>query len=258
MSIAESIERAGPSPVRPRYAQTPDGAVVFDAESVDHARSDLFGPAAGRWQAHPAGRGQVVVIDRGEREWVLRHYRRGGLVGRIGRDRYVWAGLALSRPWREWHLIHDLYRQGFPVPRPIAARVVRRRWSYTADLITERLPAFSLWDEVVAGRVGPERWAAVGRCIRRFHDAGVYHADLNAHNILLGAGEAVFLIDFDRGRRRRGKRWKRANLKRLKRSLDKLQRQRDEVVFSSVDWRRLLRAYLAGGEKRRAWPSAGI
>ena len=32
-------------------------------------------------------------------------------------------------------------------------------------------------------------WIAIGRCLRRFHDLGVCHADLNAHNILIGQAQ---------------------------------------------------------------------
>jgi 3-deoxy-D-manno-octulosonic acid kinase len=65
-------------------------------------------------------------------------------------------------------------------------------------------------------------WAAVGGAIRRFHDAGVWHADLNVRNILICAGSQVFLIDFDRARYRPGTRVNgEGNLHRLKRSLRK-------------------------------------
>ena len=40
-------------------------------------------------------------------------------------------------------------------------------------------------------------WIAIGRCIRRFHDLGVCHADLNAHNMLLNEDAKVYMIDFD-------------------------------------------------------------
>ncbi|OWT56289.1 hypothetical protein CEY11_19750 [Candidimonas nitroreducens] len=55
------------------------------------------------------------------------------------------------------------------------------------------------------------------------HQAGVWHADLNAYNILLDRQGAAWLIDFDRGRR--GKltpRQRRDNLLRLRRSLLKV------------------------------------
>jgi len=67
-----------------------------------------------------------------------------------------------------------------------------------------------------------ESWLAAGRCIRRFHDAGVQHADLNAHNVMLGEDGEVWLLDFDRGRLRRPGRWQGRVIARLARSLSKL------------------------------------
>ena len=64
-------------------------------------------------------------------------------------------------------------------------------------------------------------WVSIGRCIRRFHDLGVCHADLNAHNVLLGE-ETVHLVDFDRCRLRADGLWRDGNLVRLRRSLEKI------------------------------------
>jgi len=72
-----------------------------------------------------------------------------------------------------------------------------------------------------------EVWQAVGKTVRSFHDAGVYHADLNCFNILL-RDEKVFLIDFDKAlfysgaKNGSGARWKVRNLERLKRSIHKV------------------------------------
>lgn len=60
--------------------------------------------------------------------------------------------------------------------------------------------------------------------IRQFHDAGVYHADLNCFNILVGE-TAIHLIDFDKGELRSltpyQAFWKGNTVDRLKRSLNK-------------------------------------
>ena len=97
-----------------------------------------------------------------------------------------------------FYLTYHLYRAGLPVPAPIAARYRRNGLFYTADLITQRLEGSeSLAAKLARGPISLTQWIAIGRCIRRFHDAGVHHADLNAHNILL-ADEQVHLIDFDR------------------------------------------------------------
>ncbi len=39
------------------------------------------------------GRGQVVFIRDSQRNWVLRHYRRGGLIAKFNADRYLWQGV---------------------------------------------------------------------------------------------------------------------------------------------------------------------
>jgi len=54
-----------------------------------------------------------------------------------------------------------------------------------ADLVTVRLPGSrSLAERWMSGEILDEDWRAAGRCLRRFHDAGVQHADLNAHNVM--------------------------------------------------------------------------
>jgi 3-deoxy-D-manno-octulosonic acid kinase len=215
-----------------------DGVILYDDALLDHAELGLFEPPATA-DAAVGGRGAAWMLKRGEDEWVLRHYRRGGVPGRLVRDRYVWAGLDVSRPWWEWHLLDSLYKEGLPVPQPVAARVQRGGLLYRGDLITRRIPAArSLAEQLVAGKDPP--WAAIGRCLRRFHDAGVYHADLNAHNILLDAAGQTYLIDFDRGARRGAGAWRGANLSRLKRSLDKLD---DEGAFNLKAWGALLEGY---------------
>lgn len=87
-------------------------------------------------------------------------------------------------------------------------------------------------------------WAAVGKALRRMHDAGVYHADLNAHNLLLGNDGRVYLVDFDRARRRtQAPGWRRANLDRLQHSLDKLYAAGALPHYAARDWALMLEAY---------------
>jgi 3-deoxy-D-manno-octulosonic acid kinase len=157
------------------------------------------------------------------------------------RDRYLWIGLDLSRPWWEWRLLDSLYKEGLPVPQPVAARVERNGLFYRGDLITRCIPGGrSLAERLAAGEAGQMPWSAVGRTLRRFHDAGVCHADLNAHNILLDDAGKSFLIDFDRGTRRGQGAWRGANLSRLRRSLDKLS---GPEGFNLPAWSALLEGY---------------
>ena len=92
-------------------------------------------------------------------------------------------------------------------------------------------------------------WEETGRLVRRFHRAGLDHADLNAHNILFDAGGKGWLIDFDRGRLRIPEtRWRRDNLARLRRSLLKLRGARDAGDVER-DYARLHAAYDATWER---------
>lgn len=217
------------------------GAILYDATLLDHADEALFVPPADA-PAPEGGRGGARVIRHGDGEWVLRHYRRGGLPGRFVHDRYLWTGLEATRPWREWRLLDSLYKEGLPVPQPLAARVLRAGLFYRGDLLTRRIPKARSLAVLLSG---PRRlpWDVVGRTLRRFHEAGVWHADLNAHNILLDESGGVHLIDFDRGERRTPQAgWKQANLARLRRSFDKL-----TGGFDVHAWSVLLDAYRCGG-----------
>jgi 3-deoxy-D-manno-octulosonic acid kinase len=128
----------------------------------------------------------------------------------------------------------------------LAARYVRSGWGYRADLITERIPnAETLADRLNTAR--PIDWAAVGGLIARFHRKGLWHADLNAHNVLIDAHDRLWLIDLDRGQLRPpADNWMRGNLDRLRRSLLKLGAHERVEGFSASAWPQLLAAYLAG------------
>ena len=224
-------------------------AIVFDAALSGQIRPDWFVPAF--WRARDAlsalagGRGGVAVIKTPAGECVLRHYHRGGLVARLLADRYLWLGAARTRGFIEFRLLEHCARLGLPGPVPVAARYVRRGLFYTADLITVRIPdARTLAQCLASGVLDADMARAVGGVIARFHRAGIWHADLNAHNILLSAA-GVHLIDFDRGRMRAPSlSWREGNLRRLRRSLLKLgAEQRGAEAFASTVWQPLLDGY---------------
>ncbi len=221
--------------------------ILYDADCPVQADAGFFEPD--HWRARNAltgiatGRGTTFFVRDCDNEWVVRHYRRGGLIGKLVTDRYLWSGIETTRAWREWRLLAALYSEGFPVPQPIAARVVRDGLFYRADIVTRRIDAMPLSEQLQHGRLSSHSWYAIGTTLRRFHGAGVWHADLNAHNILL-AGEQVFLIDFDRGRRGKlSSHQALGNLSRLRRSLDKLNRIHRVFSFDDEDWKSLLRGY---------------
>ena len=189
------------------------------------------------------GRSAVLFVRQGKRTWALRHYRRGGAAARLTADRYLWLGLERTRAFREWRLLRELHDHGLPVPNPVAAHVSRSGLTWRGDIITELIAdTRSLASTLAAGRIDDRTWQAVGTTLRRFHDRGVDHADLNAHNVLLAPGLRVFLVDFDRGAVRAGAAWKRRNLDRLRRSLYKISRT-SGAAFGESDWLRLQEGY---------------
>ena len=225
--------------------------MLYDGSRAGNAQEGWLSPEwwsrRGKVRAAGAGRGSAWLIEIGTRRLVLRHYRRGGLMARLSEDRYWWHGPEATRSFREWRLLHRLRRAGLPVPQPIAAGYHREGSRYTADILMEHLPGTqSLAQRLEQGSLQFTLWVDIGRCIRRFVDAGVHHADLNAHNVLLDADERVWLIDFDRGRLRRPGLWSDAMLARLYASLLKVADGLPDERFTAADWHSLLDAYLSG------------
>ena len=212
------------------------GAILFDPERVDDPGWQLFdrarGQARGGLTAHSGGRGSIHFIEDRGRHWALRRYLRGGVVSALVREDFLYLGEDRTRSFLELRLLAVLLQKGLPVPAPVAAGYRRSGFTYVAELITERLVgAASLIETLRAGRMTDARWTAIGRCLRRFHDAGVQHADLTANNIMLGGSGEVWVLDFDRGRLREPGVWRERALDRLARSLGK-------ITAGRIEWRR--------------------
>jgi 3-deoxy-D-manno-octulosonic acid kinase len=233
-----------------RIIEHAGGAMLYDSSRAGNAMPGWLDPqwwrARGTVTQASEGRGGTCLIEADGRSLVLRHYRRGGWAARLSGDRYRWRGAEQTRSFREWHLLYHLHRVGLPVPRPVAAGYRRQGNTYVADLLVQRLPEVrSLASALREAPVALRTWVAVGRWLRRFHLCGVCHADLNAHNIMLGADDAVWLIDFDRGTLREPGWWSDANLVRLHRSLQKIASTLPAEHFSAADWQLLLDSYFA-------------
>lgn len=232
-----------------RMHEDAQSAILFDAEVSRQVGHDWFVPdywrerAALRMQA--GGRGGVAVIETPAGECVLRHYRRGGLVAALIKDRYLWRGAERTRPFTEFRLLAEIARLGLPGPVVVAARYVRDGLFYRADLITRRIAdARTLAECLAAGQLDAGLAAATGELVARFHRAGIWHADLNANNVLVTA-RGLYLIDLDRGRlRASAQHWQQGNLQRLRRSLLKLgAAHAGEAAFETGVWRPLLNGY---------------
>ena len=241
-----------PSVVDSRALRLPHAYLLYDAATVTDPRTLIFEPHGlverGILVGETGGRGRTYFIRTNGSEWVLRHYRRGGAIAPLLKDRYLWTGLEHTRAWQEWRILRELWQRGLPVPRPVAARVQRLGLFYTADLITQRLVGTrSLADRLSEHELLEDQWQAIGACIRRFHDMGVDHADLNAHNILLSPRHHIYLVDFDKSTLRRfTPALSHRNLARLQRSLNKLRSLSPRFHFSDSAWHALCAGYEAG------------
>jgi tRNA A-37 threonylcarbamoyl transferase component Bud32 len=232
--------------------KTSDGAILYDTAILNQISESAF--TAGAWstatavggELRSAGRGNTLIVSDGQNEFVLRHYMRGGLPGKIIRDAYVWTGERETRSFSEWYLLAKLVKRGLPVPRPVAARYCRSGLIYRADLLTLRVPGIrSLADRLIERPGDREFWRNIGRGIHRFHDAGVCHADLNAYNVQLDEDDRFFLLDFDRGKILPPGIWRQKNVARLHRSLKKIRALDKRVTFSKAEWNELLEGYFS-------------
>jgi 3-deoxy-D-manno-octulosonic acid kinase len=226
-----------------------EGAILFDPTVSPQVDGDWFDPeywrSRGALGLQPGGRGGVAMVDTPAGECVLRHYRRGGMVAALMGDRYLWTGAGRTRGFAEFRLLQAIAKLALPAPQVVAARYRRVGIHYRADLITRRIAdTQTLAQCIPAKRLDAELAQEVGALVARFHREGVWHADLNAHNILV-ANDALYLIDFDRGRLRPpAQGWRMANLQRLRRSLLKLGAAAEgEAAFDATIWTPLIYGY---------------
>lgn len=225
--------------------------ILYDDTLISKPNNSLFEPDWLQQQAQlkhiTHGRGEAWFVDYEQHHWVLRRYMRGGLVAKFNKSRYFALTLEQTRAWREWLLLAQLYDAGLPVPRPVAAQVCwcnLKAGFYQAYLLLEKIPgARTLAERLQKEVLGDNDWQSVGGVVRQFQDHSVYHADLNANNILFDESGKIYLIDFDRGEVRAEDKWKQDNVQRLRRSLDKLQGKHSVFNFDEASWQAFVRGY---------------
>lgn len=197
-------------------------AMRYDAKVVEEPGLHLFDHTEPSLQAEAVsegGRQAAWYVRCGERQGVLRRYRRGGWAARVSDDQHLWSGVQAVRSLNEFDILRSLYEAGLPVPRPFAAAYWKHGFTYRAAIIVERIANV----RPLASALDVADYEQVARSIYAMHEQGVWHADLNAYNILLDEEGRAWLIDFDKARRmvlsleRRS-----ANLLRLRRSLAKV------------------------------------
>jgi tRNA A-37 threonylcarbamoyl transferase component Bud32 len=187
----------------------------------------------------------------GETCAVVRHYRRGGILGPLLRDTYFGRERFLAEVRvSEWARSH-----GVPTAEVLAMRSQRTGLGlYRGDLITREIEGSQDMDRYLRALLEkePSQLArrketvrSVALLLQGMHRAGLYHADLNLKNIVIRftqQGVNSYVIDLDRARviRPLHSRLRIRNLVRLYRSLDKqgyldgVIRTRDVLEFVRV------------------------
>jgi 3-deoxy-D-manno-octulosonic acid kinase len=192
------------------------------------------------------GRGTTWFVDLTDVIGALRHYRRGGLFGKLVADSYWFTGWTNTRCYQELELLNILNRAGVNTPAPLAARAIKKNLIYKADILTQKVESASDLVDILKNKpLNSAGYYQIGQEIRKMHDVGVNHTDLNIHNILLDHDGKVWLIDFDKCQIESSKgAWKSKNLERLKRSFMK-ERSKHSITWKLSDWDSLVEGYTA-------------
>jgi len=238
--------------VKPNSEKTYKNREVYciynESEAIDFVPQFFDGEF---WQEKDAivgtaqGRGTTWFIQYNNKDWVLRHYYRGGMIGKFNKDSYIYTGMSNTRAAAEFELLKKMYALNLPVPKPIAYRVIKKGLFYKADLLTERVcNAQDLVSLLEKQSVDDALWKSIGQVIKQFHQHNVYHHDLNIHNILIDDKKNVWIIDFDRGEiRDNAQGWKQENISRLLRSFNKEKTKLPSLNWQKADWDILLAGY---------------
>lgn len=222
-------------PEQTRLVSFPKGGALLDqsiAKSLHEPDQSsvqaLFDELSYGEHVHKVGQGgrqAAWFIDAPYGAVVLRHFRRGGLMAKITDRHYLWTGQQHTRSWREYQIMSYLHAQGLAVPKVLGACWWRYSLYYSASLISARIPGA----QALAQDLNDVYLQPIALEIVRMHQLGVWHADLNAYNILLDEKMNAWLIDFDRAKRLvMTPRLIQQNLLRLRRSLVKLHGQAGE------------------------------
>jgi len=156
---------------------------------------------SGTLQGDPSrnGRGGTQQIAlRGGKKVFVRKYLRGGMARHLARDLYL---LRPARPVREMLATEQARASGCLVPIVHAVAVEEVGPFYRGWIVTSAIQGATAFVDVLAEAGAAERQSllsAAGEAIRGLHEAGVYHVDLNGHNLLVDADGRVAVIDFDR------------------------------------------------------------
>ena len=239
-SVGEEIRRFG-------TALDAQGLVVYQPTLAGEFTSQWFDPRY--WARNGALLGGIDGIDgiwvvrEGRRSLQLRQLRQPGLPAAVVMNRLLWLGEARCVAWQQMQASLQAQAAGLCAAPVLAVRWRRLGLFYNAEVLSvqsDSLP--TLAQQLRAGSVTLDVWAAVGRCLRRHHDAGINLAGLQASALRVGGSDGVQVGDYHRARVLTAGLWSAADVVRLRRSiegvLDTAGQSMDEVA-----WHCLLAAY---------------
>lgn len=221
--------------------------IWYDDTLISDSIEQVFDPEYWRDQGKvigsAQGRGTTWFVQTEQLPAALRHYRRGGLFGKLVKDHYWFTQWHKTRSCEEFHLLRLLAEAGVNVPKPIAARAIKHTVCYQADILTQKIEgAGDLVSILQSKRLDKSTYQAIGQQIRLLHNANVNHTDLNIHNILLDKENKVWIIDFDKCHQEpiriksNVSAWQKSNLNRLLRSFQKELNKRNINWQQNSDW----------------------
>lgn len=177
------------------------------------------------------GRGPLLRFPCGGDWGLVRPCRRGGVMRYFLKDAYF----LHNRPLREFQLHVQAFERGLAVPEPLGVLWERHGLWFRGALATREIPAINLREFLRNAEDDAEATLkACGRLVREMHSLGIFHADLQLANLLVGESR-IYLVDFDKARiKPELSRLERSrNLLRLRRSMEKhgVARSRFQVLL---------------------------
>lgn len=177
------------------------GALAPYAAELD-ARLLELGGKTGRGAGNKGG-GFALDVGPGTTLFA-RIARRGGMMRLVLGDLYLGVH---PRPIRELVLTEEARRRGVAVAEAMGAMVEWvGPWVYRGVVLTRALAGMTLWDFVRTDDDLTVRLFVLEqarRAIEKMHREGVFHADLNLHNVFVtcsGENFSVVILDLDRAR----------------------------------------------------------
>src|SRR2546425_305389 len=225
------------------------------AADVQNPESLKRGPLFSGWIEGGRTRHALIRVE-GE-SWVLKEYRRGGLVGRWNSSRYWRCG----RFFEELRVSDLAERSGISTAGALALIIERAGLgSVRAWLLTRFLPGVRPLHAFFGDPFESDLFRAAGGNVASMHRARIDHPDLHLGNIVGSVdseGVHAHIVDWDRARLRVPGSWNpSSNLLRLWRSVEKgrrlgafgtsASRKERSLSFSSRPLRAFIRGYFDG------------